>query len=445
MKIQSLLFSSLATCLLSSAALAEQSQLIHSVQSQSYDVVVLGDIEGMKSRLTSFIEKSGVFARDLNGHYIQDADGAYELLPGKAFTFMGDIEDRGDSGRELMEFAIKLKKKYPDRVSLTIGNRDLRKLILITELTDEALLKVDAAFDKFLSKDLGLDPVLHHMGRDLKVVYLMWGTRMRLAELQKTNVQAGLREVVDSYNHDMKPEGLIGQYLQLAQFGFVDDSTGTISVHGALRDANFLKIPWLPFQQWTDVRKWITDLNQTGHALIVKALNGDHQSGQILADYARNIQESVVGARLEDEHGVPELPEPEVIATLLEQNIRRLVIGHTPAGEYPALIRGRGFEVLMTDLSFNQSKISQLIHMQGDELHVTTSTPGESDVTINLRYHDTSVLGTVASGHLIVGESGGDYVLYRIGPKFSRVYKRVPKSQIHKYVHPTCAELFSQI
>lgn len=68
-----------------------------------------------------------------------------QLRPGKTFVFGGDLFDKGPADIRLARCLTDLKRRYPDRVFLIIGNRDHNKLRLTSELdTDDLARPVDS-------------------------------------------------------------------------------------------------------------------------------------------------------------------------------------------------------------------------------------------------------------------------------------------------------------
>jgi hypothetical protein len=88
--------------------------------------------------------------------YVTDAEGAWEyflrvacgnsdilkidaknytgdLAPDAHFVFGGDVTDKGSGDIRLCKTLISLKEKYPDRVFLLLGNRDVNKLVILYE------------------------------------------------------------------------------------------------------------------------------------------------------------------------------------------------------------------------------------------------------------------------------------------------------------------------
>ena len=62
--------------------------------------------------------------------------GRLILQPNTQFVYGGDTVDKGNGDIRLVRALVGLKKRYPDRVHLLVGNRDLNKLRLPSELSD---------------------------------------------------------------------------------------------------------------------------------------------------------------------------------------------------------------------------------------------------------------------------------------------------------------------
>jgi hypothetical protein len=58
------------------------------------------------------------------------------LRPNTQFVYGGDTVDKGPGDIRLVRALVSLKKRYPDRVHLLVGNRDLNKLRLLSELSE---------------------------------------------------------------------------------------------------------------------------------------------------------------------------------------------------------------------------------------------------------------------------------------------------------------------
>ena len=71
-----------------------------------------------------------------------DGQGALELTHEQAyFVHGGDLIDKGPGDIRLSRLLVALKERYPDRVHLLVGNRDLNKLRLSAELSNEDMMR----------------------------------------------------------------------------------------------------------------------------------------------------------------------------------------------------------------------------------------------------------------------------------------------------------------
>ena len=131
-------------------------------------------------------------------------------------------------------------------------------------------------------------------------------------------------------------------------------------------------------------------------------------------------QASVVYARPTDEHGNPELPAPAVIAKLRGSGIERVVVGHTPSGDCPALVRDDGFELVLGDNSYGRLEYgSQLAFTDavtsvrgitelddGSHVIVAHDSPRDAASPVGRRDRDTGQLVKAAL-------ADGSYLLFR--------------------------------
>eukprot|EP00438_Fugacium_kawagutii_P011859 Skav236801 [mRNA] locus=scaffold1361:616717:617730:- [translate_table: standard] len=103
------------------------------------DIGYITDIEGDIDTFNRYVDSNGSVLRRENGVLtLKDADAA--------FVFGGDIFDRGPGDLRLVRELVELKKKlgskqgkYPSRVFLIMGNRDINKMRLAAELSDKAM------------------------------------------------------------------------------------------------------------------------------------------------------------------------------------------------------------------------------------------------------------------------------------------------------------------
>ena len=98
-----------------------------STASRPFELAFVTDVEGNLDFFQRWVELSKVVS--------YDADGQLELAhSGAHFVFGGDVGDKGMGSIRLCRQLAAFKRRYPERVSLLVGNRDLNKLRLTAEL-----------------------------------------------------------------------------------------------------------------------------------------------------------------------------------------------------------------------------------------------------------------------------------------------------------------------
>ena len=88
------------------------------------------DIEGNWSYWNNYIKISYVLRRHGN---------ELELRENCHFVYGGDVCDRGDGDLRVIQDILSLKRRYPNRVHIVLGNRDVNKLRLRFELCEHTL------------------------------------------------------------------------------------------------------------------------------------------------------------------------------------------------------------------------------------------------------------------------------------------------------------------
>eukprot|EP01090_Pellita_catalonica_P004420 TRINITY_DN14249_c0_g1_i1.p1 TRINITY_DN14249_c0_g1~~TRINITY_DN14249_c0_g1_i1.p1 ORF type:complete len:570 (+),score=109.32 TRINITY_DN14249_c0_g1_i1:45-1754(+) len=100
------------------------------------------DVEGNWNYWCKVVENSAVlkFKKDCN----RNDPAAVELAEGEGFIFGGDVFDKGPGDLRLGAQLVSLKERYPKRVHLIMGNRDLNKLRYAAELhSSDIARKID--------------------------------------------------------------------------------------------------------------------------------------------------------------------------------------------------------------------------------------------------------------------------------------------------------------
>ena len=431
------------------AALAISSTLPTSALAALGEVAYLGDVEGQLSRLTSFLESSTAFEK---------TGGVWKLKPGKTLVFSGDALDRGDGGREVLRILLDLKTRYPERVIFTLGNRDIMKLVILPELSEENMRAPLAPYDEWLANN-HVDPRVFRQDKATKLRFLLWAIGAKNAfedfrtELRREGKTGTDQEVLETYIAELKPGGLIARYLEQAQLAHIDAETGTLFVHGAANETNIGRLPEHPGVRMKRVTDWVKELNRWSRSEIAKAATTTSVNGaQALVDSITRDPKthandsSIVTARYFDGKGILGMPSRELIESLKKQGVRRIAVGHTPTGEIPLVMVEDGFEIVMADQSFNSSGNSGAIAITDHGVRMTSVLPGMGAVHVDTAKGIPEHVGQLLStGELVAGQlASGEIMLFKKDEKFQPSYRKVTAATVRQLLRPaTCKAIFN--
>ena len=373
------------------------------------------------------------------------------------FVFGGDLFDRGEGDLRLARELVDLKRRHPDRVVLLMGNRDINKMRLTAELSDEALaLGPERAFRAWWdAKAPSLEQHLQGRGlADTRVNRLKWmlehtmGSpgafefrRRELSVLQGVSGDSvSDQDVTRSYEASVRQGGAVADYLEHAQIAaLVGD---TLFVHGAVaeRAAGFVPSPKTRYQRHSQeamralpgaqsglpLRKWVSGLNAFAAQAVEDWLaapswraDGTRGGEALMAYQSRPATAgmTVVVTCYVDGKNMPSGPgvfsgskegtpkcsnpaSPEVMRYLELGGAHRVVVGHKPSGDAPASLSLRtpgtyGFEVVSADTNYATGATP--CGRGGSWCEVRISMPSESRLFSQARFR-----GSLCDG-------GGDY------------------------------------
>lgn len=346
-------------------------------------------------------------------------DGALVLAPGVTFVFGGDAVDRGPAGRRIVTTLLAAKRRYGDRVVLLAGNRDINKLRLHREQAGHP----PPGAPRELHGDR---PALlrwifaHTMGAREAFAH-------RATELRAEGRRAEDEDVVDSFAADTGPEGMIAEYLRSACLAH--RAGRTLFLHGGVTADSLGVVPGR--ERVDDVERWIAGLNafyaEQLAAFTAQEVRGGVPGWASIVAYQAPLpgtsanQASVVYGRLADAHNDPRLPEPGVVEQLRRAGIGRLVVGHTPVGDVPAVLRHEGFTLVMADNSYG--RLEWGVRVSLDEDHVVWSGRCRLDDGAEVEVAATvddgpSPVGAVTTegGHLVKAPLADGWLLFRALP-----------------------------
>ena len=383
-----------------------------------HPVAYLTDVEGIWEKLASFCQD--------NPHVHLEAEGRLVVRPGATFIYGGDAVDRGPDGLRVVRTLLEARQRQPSQVVLLAGNRDINKLRLLRELNGHPLPKTPA-----------------DMRAAARPVLLRWifentmGARgafeFRRTELERTRGPVSEEDVVDSFLADVRPGGPLRDYLSVCQLAH---RTGnTLFVHGGVHERSLGVVPTGEHPEGVDA--WVEALNrwyseQLG-AFREERLEPDGTPAwePLIAYQAPTPGErinlgSVVYGRMADARNHPGLPSPALIATLARSGIHRVVVGHTPSGDCPSVLREESFELILADNSYGRVEGASRLFLRDDSVYVEGQVKLDDGRLERLRFQlalgDTSVpIGRqlLDTGQLVKGPlESGDWLLFRALPQF---------------------------
>ncbi len=368
-------------------------------------IAYLTDVEGRWDKVISFTT---------GNPHVALVNGALQLADGATFVFGGDAIDRGPHARRFVALLLAAKRTYGERVVFLAGNRDINKTRLITELRGKPhrLAPPDLEGAELLKWTFA-----NTMGASKAFEF-------RAAELRELGAPFDDDAVVKSYLDDLAPGGQLHEFLKQNLLAW--RAGATLFLHGGLTTENFLQLPDAPHAR--DVDSWIQSLNRFYRDELAVFETGTRPDA-LIAYQAQGPdklnQQSVVYARPTDDCGNPFLPPREIIERLMSEGIRRLVVGHTPSGDCPAILRDGEFELVLADNSYGRVEQGSQVFMTDDETHVhaLTQLDGGQQVKVEFTSHrdERSPLGLRdrATGQLVKARlASEEYLLFHGLPKF---------------------------
>lgn len=338
----------------------------------------LTDVEGNLDYFDRFVEISEVLS------WSKDDPREPELAEGAALVFGGDALDKGIGDIRFTNTLLKLARKYPGRVDFLLGNRDVNKLRVPSELHDSCLqdeaVATDSSFPYWLKPADVVTPrkFLSTFGMEnSRANRLRWMLKetmgsegaferrsTELAIVQGVAAEAISDEhVVASYLDQVTPGHPDSFVLRFLSQGKLLHRFGAcLFVHGAVSDDNYGTVPGKAHRD-PNLDKWIEDLNAWARGQVEEyasseeywmGKNTKERKAHALMDYGvpgGNGGQTVVYGRWGDGSSNPISQE---LKTFLEEaGISSILCGHTPVGSSPAVVMGRGITVISADTSYS--------------------------------------------------------------------------------------------
>ncbi len=383
-----------------------------------HPIAYLTDVEGIWEKLASFCEG--------NPHVSLDTGGRLVVRPGATFVYGGDSVDRGPHGRRVVRTLLEARRQQPSQVVLLAGNRDINKLRLARELRGAPLARTPAEVRSAPRPALLRWILENSMGA-------RGAFEFRRDELVRSRGRVSEEDVVDSFLEDVGPGGLLRDYLLASQLAHRIGNT--LFVHGGLHEHSLGVVPTGVRVEGVDA--WVAALNHWSREQLEAFVEGRLERdgtpawAPLIAYQApspgkRVNTASVVYGRMADEHNHPRLPSSALIATLARSGIHRLVVGHTPSGDCPSLLREEAFELILADNSYGRVEGASRLFLRDDSVCVEGRVRLDDGRLERLRFQlalgDTSVpIGRqlLDTGQLVKGPlESGDWLLFRALPRF---------------------------
>eukprot|EP00571_Detonula_confervacea_P006065 CAMPEP_0172313510 /NCGR_PEP_ID=MMETSP1058-20130122/20330_1 /TAXON_ID=83371 /ORGANISM="Detonula confervacea, Strain CCMP 353" /LENGTH=576 /DNA_ID=CAMNT_0013027169 /DNA_START=123 /DNA_END=1853 /DNA_ORIENTATION=- len=394
------------------------------------------------------------------------------LRPNTHFIYGGDTVDKGPGDIRLVRSLVSLKKRYPERVHLLVGNRDLNKIRLPSELSESDMkrdiedipkpfwdrnakslkeyledvrakeaadgISGGASLEKLNTKQQRLRYILKHtLGcpdtfefrrEEIQILTEIYGEYPPKLETHDFTPIGGFdepssditdEEVVDSFLYEISDaEGSLRQYLNLSQIAAIVGNT--IFVHGAIDSLTMkfvpslgtkFEVPTLPPPPFAapyeairtdgriieNVHEWVESLNnylkqglkdfshrpqwndertsRGGEGLLAiqnrpsmwgrSVVCNSYADGGVVStdDAEQKRQQALLTAQeqldpLAFEGIASNVMDPAPAQWLLKHGIQRIVVGHKPTGDCPAVLSSKytGVEIVAVDTSFSHRK-----------------------------------------------------------------------------------------
>lgn len=448
---------------------------------EGFRIGYLSDVEGHWDYFLDYVERSNVLsweeAERPPSVMIESEQIKFRRLalrPGARFVYGGDAVDKGPGDIRIVRALASLKSRYRDRVHLLVGNRDLNKLRLPSELSESDMTRdvddipkpfwnekakslreylentreeksVDGAKESLddvntraerlrymFRHTLGCPDTFEFRREEVRLLKQIYGeyppdpdthdvTPLREEVKDSTElilIGVSDEEVVDSFLYEMGPEGSLRQYLHLSSIAAIVGNT--IFVHGAIDRLTMKYVPSPttkfelpkslppPFEApyaatptdgkiIENVHEWVQNLNSYLHRGLddfvarpewneertsrggesVLAIQcrpamwgrsvvcNSYADGGVIAtpDAEAERKRATRAARersdpVQFEGIASDAMDPEPAGWLSRHGIRRVVVGHKPTGDCPAVLSHEyhGVEVVAVDTSYSRRR-----------------------------------------------------------------------------------------
>eukprot|EP00439_Symbiodinium_sp_Y106_P063339 s46_g9.t2 len=402
------------------ASIATNSQATRNSIRKAQRIAYVCDVEGHWDFFCNFVELCEGVKFKLPGNDGRNARTSQELelelADGWLFVFGGDACDKGPGTLRFLEAMVTLKRKYPSRVFLILGNRDLNKMRWTSELTPSELKRIKEVPRAFwqsrlpgncpthweylrrtVAQEEGLneDEVTERMiqNRNTKANKLRYmldcdmGSvgdfefrREELAHLLNVRKEEVTDEdVVESYERSVAPGGVMRKFLNLGQLALLID--GTLFVHGQIIGNQF------PPDQ-------VIGADDENTAWSLGVVPGEEQREECLETWIAKIN-SWAASEIRDWQHRPQWEVPPKVSTFeswSQRGASELIAYGTPGTRYPTVIYCRYLTEQSMPLPLPDSMVEYL-RQYGVKFVVVGHTPHGNAPTVIMHDGVTLIMG----------------------------------------------------
>jgi len=375
---------------------------------QQYVLEYITDVEGNWEYFCRYVEGSHILEWDgvERGAY---GPGKLQMKPKGLLVFGGDACDKGPGDIRFARILLDLYFRYPGQVFIILGNRDINKLRFSAEL-EPGVEPMD-----FLPWDRNAKSLaewcVEHGQEDTAVNRLRWmlhfmgcqrttfRTRKQELALLSSTHSATDEAVLESFRASVDPDGKDPWMLTLLRVGKLALVLGdTLFVHGGFHEAVMEKVPGRlgdADDATGDIKRWADDLNAWKDAQLDQFVQQpkwcrDGKGGRsrgaedlILYGTPGYPGQATVVYFNPFKDGNPQLLSPQVEDYLQMNGIKRVLSGHQPHGQSPAVVRHprTGLLTVTADTSYsnlaaekifneanNRGSVVSVVRLEGDWL-----------------------------------------------------------------------------
>ncbi|GMI01964.1 hypothetical protein TrST_g6105 [Triparma strigata] len=351
-------------------------------------VEFLTDVEGNNAYLENFLARSRILS--------VNSTGGYDLSPNGYFVYGGDSVDKGTADIRVVKMLVALKKKYPERVFLILGNRDMNKLRFPAELDEKSLAtSSDIYWDSRHTPFAAWcqEKLQQPTEQASKIRWMLECTmgssttfetrRMELAEMKliEKNLVTD-KMVTNSFLESVDPKGKDAwmlEYVKLGQLMLILDNS--LFVHGGLKENLLGCVPGSDPEveaDEVDAEAWCTALNEWKNDMVRAYVKNPKGEGHLqLLDYGvpggNRGKTCVYNNMLNNGNCVA--PDIGVEEFCEVNGVRRIFVGHQPHGECPSVIKRSSVTIFVCDTSFSDvdsNKVDNPADMRGKAVSMVT-------------------------------------------------------------------------